>query len=126
MKKIVITSLAVLLLLPLLGAAQNAPKATADISFSFHAGDKVLPAGLYDFKADVAKSTIRVLNIKTNESIMVSVLTRISQREGNETLVVFDQVKDQYYLSEIHMPGVDGFHLQGAPGPHNHVTIKAK
>lgn len=126
MQKRIITSLVLLLLLPLFGSAQTGPRVVANISFEFHAGDKVMPAGTYEFKPDIAKSVVRLVNMKTNDTIMAQVLTRISQRSGNESLVVFDQVNTQYYLSEIHIPGIDGFHLTGAPGPHTHVTVKAK
>ena len=126
MRKSVLATLAVVLLSPILGLSQVSPRALAEIPFEFHAGTNVLPAGSYEFKPDVAGSVVRVVNTKSSETIMVPIVTRLSQRPGNEALVVFDRADNQYFLSEIHIPGMDGFHLAGAPGPHTHVTVKAK
>jgi len=126
MKQNVLLSLAIVLLFAFVGAAQGNQRVVIDVSYEFHAGSAVLPAGTYEIKPDTQKSVVRLLNTKTNESIMAPVVTRIAQRPGNEALVVFDQVGTQYYLSEVHIPGIDGFHLTGAPGPHTHVSLKAK
>ena len=52
------------------------------------------------------------------------VTSRLSDR-GNEALVVFDKEGELYYLSEIFMPGIDGFQVKGATGKHTHVKVKA-
>lgn len=109
------------------GAAQVVPTAvTADIAFEFHAAGKVLPAGTYEFKVDDKQDIVSVTNMKTKDTVTAPVLTRISARPGNEALVVFDKARDRYYLSELYVPGIDGIHFTGAPGPHAHVSVKAR
>jgi hypothetical protein len=127
MKRDRIAGVALLALIPYWGAAQVAPTAvTADITFEFHAAGKVLPAGTYEFKVDDKQDIVSVTNTKTKNAVTAPVLTRISARPGNEALVVFDKVRDRYYLSELHVPGIDGVQFTGAPGPHTHVSVKAR
>jgi len=127
MKKQAIAVISVLLLLPFLGMAQVSPLGVnAEISFSFSAGDKPMTAGGYDFKPAASLDSMTITNLKTRQRIMVMVTTRLSQREQNEASVVFDKVGDQYYLSEVYLPGMDGFAFKGAPGQHSHQTVKAK
>ena len=47
----------------------------------------------------------------------------LGQRPANESSVTFDKVGDAYYLAEVYISGSDGYHLQGAPGPHTHVKV---
>ena len=127
MQRRFVAVVAAVVLLPLLGVSQT-PSATvvADISFEFHAGKEVLPAGTYEFKPDAHGDVVSVMNVKAKNTILTPVLTRISQRPGNEAMVVFDKVGDQCYLSELHMPVADGFHFTGAPGHHTHVAVRSK
>ena len=81
---------------------------------------------LKQFKEGNTPKPITIRDNKTNESIIVMVLTRISARSGNAIDVVFDKVGTEYFLSEIQMPGVDGFVFQGAPDAHTHASIRAK
>lgn len=126
-QKRIVAVLAAVLLLPLLGASQGShTTAVADISFAFHAGKEVMPAGTYEFRPDAHGDVVSITNPKAKSTITVPVLTRISQRSENVALVVFDKMGDQCYLSELHIPGTDGFHFTGAPGPHAHVTVPGK
>jgi hypothetical protein len=127
MKRDRIAGVALLALIPFWGAAQLASMAVvADITFEFHAAGKVLPAGTYEFKVDDKLDMVSVTNTKTRNTVTAPVLTRISPRPGNEALVVFDKVQDRCYLSELYVPGIDGIHFTGAPGPHTHVSVKAR
>ncbi len=67
-----------------------------------------------------------VRNAKGGEAVFVPVLTRLGQRAGNETEVVFDLAANEHYLAEIHVPTVDGFAFNAASGKHTHVGVKAK
>jgi hypothetical protein len=126
-QKRIVAVLAAVLLLPLIGASQSSQTGViADITFAFHAGKEVMPAGTYEFRPDTHGDVVTISNLKAKNSIMTSVLTRISPRPENQALVVFDKMGDVCYLSELHIPGVDGFHFTGAPGPHTHVTIRTK
>jgi len=127
MKRNRIAGVELLALIPFWGAAQFAPiTVVAEITFEFHAAGKALPAGTYELKVDDRLDIVSLTNTKTRNTVMVPVLTRISPRPGDEALVVFDKVRDRYYLSELYAPGIDGIHFPGAPGPHTHVSVKAK
>jgi hypothetical protein len=127
MKRDLLAGFAMLVFVPFWGTVQVAPMAVlADITFEFHVGGRVLPAGTYEFKVDDKQDMVSVTNTKTRNTVVAPVLTRISQRSGNEAQVVFDKVQDRSYLSELYVPGIDGFHLTGAPGPHTHVSVKAR
>ncbi len=106
-------------------AQVNPRMVVANIDFDFHLGKEVLPAGTYNFNLGDKAGIMTVTNAKSGKSYMASILTRISQAPGDIDRVVFDKMGDQYYLSELHSPGTDGFHFTGAPGPHSHVSLKA-
>jgi hypothetical protein len=127
MKKYTLAMVVLLVFLPILGTAQiSPPGVTANIPFSFMVAGKSLPAGSYTFSENAATDTITVMSMTGKQSLTSSVLTRLAPRSGVESEVVFDVVGTDYYLSEIFMPGLDGFGLKGAPGKHNHTIIKGK
>ncbi len=97
---------------------------TLDIPFAFIAGSVTLPAGKYEIQGTSLEGEIRLTNLGTQDSVMAQVLTRISPRDTAE--VVFDRTADTSYLSEVYMPGLDGFLIQGAQVRHTHVGVKAK
>lgn len=106
--------------------AQGTPNLMADISFSFVAGTKTLPAGQYEFLPSNNELEMLVRNQKTGESTFVPVLTRLGPRSEGEAEVIFDLAGNQHYLSEVHVPGIDGFAFKAAPGKHTHVGVKAR
>ena len=126
MRKSVVIIAVALVSATFLGISQNLPKVVADIPFSFMAGEKTLPAGSYQFKEGNTPKQITIRDNKTNESIIVLVLTRISASSGKEVEIVFDKVGTEHYLSEIQMPGVDGYVFKGASDAHAHTSIRAK
>ena len=127
MKKYTLALLVFLVSLPILGTAQITPPGViADIPFSFMVAGKSLPAGSYSFSENAATDTITVMSMTGKQSLMPPILTRLSPRSGDEAQVVFDVVGTDHYLSEIFMPGLDGFGLKGAPAKHTHTIIKGK
>jgi hypothetical protein len=95
-----------------------------DVSFEFSVGGAKLPAGRYELGISrQSLDIITVANLDTGKSIAVNYLTRLGPRNIEKPELVFDKDGDQAYLSEIHIPNIDGFHLQGAPGKHSHVSI---
>jgi len=117
---------ALLAAFPLLLNAQTViPKVNAEISFDFQISGKVLPAGSYSFAAN-KDGVVTVTNLKSLQSFIATVLTRLADIPGSEAAVVFDKVGNTYYLSELHIPGIDGYHFTGAPGPHSHVRASGK
>ena len=100
---------------------------TADVPFEFLVDGKTYPAGSYEIllSANGANQVLLRGAEKAGDPSFIYVLTRISRVEGNDSFIVFDKVGERSYLSEIHVAGMDGFHLKGAPGPHTHVRVKA-
>jgi len=100
---------------------------TADIPFSFIAEGKTYPAGTYRFLENTAESAVTIQGVPPNkESGLALVATRLAARSTNASGVdiVFDVAGNDHYLSEIHMPHMDGFYFKSAPAKHTHVTIK--
>ena len=127
MRKQVVSLLTILAVVGSFSAfAQPDLTVTVDTSFSFAAGTKTLPAGEYKLRFSKDEKELIVRNAKTNETVFVPVLTRLQQRTGNETEVVFDVAGTEHYLAELHVPGIDGFAFKAAAGKHTHVGVKGK
>jgi hypothetical protein len=119
--------LAIILVAGLLGAvAQQGTRAVAEVPFSFIAAGKTLPAGTYQFNPGKIPNEIVIRNNKTSESMMVPVVTRLSPKPESEPVIVFDKVDNDHYFSELYLPGLDGYAVQGYKGEHTHVQLKAK
>jgi hypothetical protein len=99
---------------------------TADIPFSFIAEGKPYPAGTYQFSMNDAESTVMIHNLRSaQEDGWVSIVTRLAPRSQAEAAVVFDVVQNDHYLSEIHVPRMDGFYFKSAPAKHTHVMVRS-
>jgi hypothetical protein len=100
--------------------------AIAKVPFEFTAGENKLPAGQYEIQEEGPSSNVLIFrNVDTGKSTLAEYLTRLSQRQGDETTVVLDKIGDQYALTEIHPVGSDGYYLTGLKGKHTHVSIKS-
>jgi hypothetical protein len=101
--------------------------AVAKIPFEFTAGDTKLPAGQYEILEQGPDANVLILrNVDTAKSTVAEYMTRLAQRPGDETTVVFDKIGDRYALAEIHTAGSDGYYLVGLKGMHTHVTVKSQ
>ena len=110
-----------------LAYAVGFPPLIADIPHAFLIAGKELPAGQYEFREDPSNSeVVLVRNMSTGKEIIALSETRLAAREGDQYSVVFDVAGNKYYLSEIHLADMDGFHFKAATGKHTHVTAKAK
>jgi hypothetical protein len=126
MRRAAVPIMLLALAFPIFSIAQATPRlVVANITFDFYVGKELMPAGTYNFDLDQKPGLVLLSNAKNNKSLLATVLTRISQTPGEDTRVVFDKMGDNYYLSELHAPGTDGYHFVGAPGPHSHVSVKA-
>jgi hypothetical protein len=126
MKRIVATFLLGLACSALFAMAQVSPASVvAEIPFPFMIGDKTLSAGTYQFAMNLNLSSMMVTNTKGKEAAMAAVLTRLSPRSDKEASVVFDVVGNDHYMSEVYVPGHDGFQFKGAPDKHAHASVKA-
>lgn len=127
MKRQLVAVLTIIAVAGLLGAvAQEGPRAVADVPFSFIAAGKTFSPGTYQFNPGKLPNQIIIRNTKTSESWIVPVSTRLSPRQGEEPVIVFDKVENDHYFSELYLPGYDGYAAQGYKGEHTHVQLKAK
>jgi hypothetical protein len=87
-------------------------------------GMKTLPAGTYDLSQPSRE--LLVLRSPKGLVVEVPVMTRLAKPEAplTESRVVFDKYGDEYYISEVWIPGVDGFLVGAARDVHTHETVK--
>lgn len=111
------------------GQPMPGPSLKAKIDFPFTVGGKVLPAGQYDFVlASETAPAFRVTDEAKNSTLAL-ILTRISGSMHATPQVphlVFDKVGETYLLSEIWIPGQDGFLVLATKGEHEHRVVKTK
>jgi hypothetical protein len=122
MKKSTLVSWAVVFAFAIWGSLAYAEFMVANIQFPFKAAGTEFTAGKYRIEADLQSEQITLRKEGTGKAAFLPFTTRLSERE--EALVVFDKQGEQYYLSEIYMPGIDGFELKAATGKHTHVKVK--
>ena len=103
-----------------------------DVTFPFEVsastgvtGTKTLAAGRYD----IEQPTRELLVLRSAKGVMaeVPIITRLAKPSTPllEAKVVFDRFGDKYYISEVWIPGADGFYLGGTREVHTHETVKA-
>jgi hypothetical protein len=101
---------------------------SVNVPFSFIVKDKEMPAGRYEigpFGNDETKLAIRS-NLGGGQ-VLVPVIERLADIGAKEPKVVFDKMDDgKSYLSEVHIPGQDGFLVGIAKGKETHVTVSGK
>ncbi len=114
------------LLLAASGSAQMVQAVKAKIDFAFTAKGKVLPAGQYTLTYDAPTDTIRVVGSAKGAEVLMPVETRLAgamHTTPADSHVVFDKVGDKYFLSELWIPGNDGFLLYMTKGKHEHAVV---
>jgi hypothetical protein len=98
-----------------------------NIKFPFIVAGKTLPAGTYDIeKSPPDNVRIRAaLAPKTEAGVLALFITRIAGGETPMALhqIVFDRTGDQYYLSEVWLPGQDGYLVHATKGEHTHIRV---
>ena len=104
MKKVILM-MVVLSWALLAGAQYQKNVIKADIPFDFVVGSQVMPAGVYNFTWSAA----RKISIDPKEWSGSHGYALISELDifykGTETSVVFEQVGNRYFLTEIRHPG---------------------
>jgi hypothetical protein len=101
---------------------------SVNIPFSFIVKDMEMPAGRYEIRTE--GNDERTLAIRSKEGggqVLVQVIERLADTGAKEGTVVFDKMEDgKTYLSEVHVPGQDGFLVGIAKGRETHVTVTGK
>jgi hypothetical protein len=117
-----------LAVLPVVSAyGQQQTQVKADIPFQFTAGGKVYPAGEYTFTGGGGTQGEKFTILGPgNASGLVVVLTRTAggiHTTPEDAHVVFDVTGDTHTLSEIWIPGVDGYVLHVTKEKHTHKIV---
>ncbi len=93
-------------------------------SFPFRLGKIVHPAGRYTVAVNQNEAVLSLEPAKGAANV-APIQTRLAEPEpASEAKVVFDKVGDLYYLSEVWMPGYDGFLMSSTQQQHTHVKVK--
>lgn len=109
---------------PVVSYAQDV--AVVNIGFPFIVNGKTLPAGQYELKVNSDQTVFQLTAEPKDTGEFVSIITRLAAPEppSNDTRVTFDKVGDKYYLSEIWLPGEDGYLVYAAKEKHTHTIVK--
>ena len=98
---------------------------TFDATFAFRLGNQVHQSGHYSLTVNEDQ---RMLSIApaNGAANMALVQTRLAEPESplSGGHIVFDRVGDLYYLSEVWIPGYDGFLLHATKEAHSHAKVK--
>ncbi len=104
------------------GLAWAANKVEVTFRFDFIVNGQAMPAGNYVIQVEGERVTIK--GTAASAGIEVPVVTRLADRGLDKPKVFFDKTKDgKYYLSELQLPGMDGFLFKGATGEHIHEAL---
>ncbi len=126
--KITLATVLIVLLTTVLGFSQAVQTVRANVPFPFVVTGKTLPAGEYDFTRNVMGSVIKVspVNIKQGPALEALVLTRTAgaiHTTPGDSHIVFDKIGNTCYLSELWIPGMDGFVLYVTNMKHEHRSV---
>jgi hypothetical protein len=107
------------------GLAWAADTVSVNIPFSFIVKDKEMPAGHYLILPQGDDEPALLVRSEQGGGMVVApVIERLAETGAKEATVVFDKMPDgKAYLSEVHVPGTDGFLVGVAKGRETHVTV---
>lgn len=123
--KRILAIIAVVAMVVLSGYAQDTIM-KVKVPFGFIAGQKMLSAGNYEFRATSDRSSINIRNLDTGAVTDVLVMTRLAQDPiaSDRAKLTFDEVGGKAHLEAI-WPGVeDGYLLGVTKEKHTHRTVK--
>jgi hypothetical protein len=105
-----------------LGSASAQPDAQVNIGFAFLAGGRAMPAGTYTVQ--VPASGPITLRAADGKAMMLPVITRLGRHDRDaEPELVFDRIQGELRLSEVWLPGQDGYLLLGTKEMHDHTVV---
>jgi hypothetical protein len=96
--------------------AWAAGSVVVDVPFAFMAKDTEMPAGRYEIRPEGDMTRLVIRSTSGSGAAMVPVIERLADTGAKEPKVVFDKVEGKRTLSELHMPGMDGFLVGIAKG----------
>lgn len=105
-------------------AVAQAPPVRVTIGFPFLAGGKSMPAGTYQIDVKGWDGPIVLRGDAKNSEAILSVMTRLGRHDNDRELeLVFDKLGTLVHLSEVWIPGEDGYMLLGSKERHDHVVL---
>lgn len=123
-KRLVPGASLLVLVLGLVAVYAQKPHATVQIPFAFTAAGTELPAGTYRVSTDTSNANLLVLrNLSGGASATIPVITRLSASDSPKPQVVFDKVGDKRVMSEVYIPGIDGYQVAGTKSAHSHQKV---
>ena len=121
-RRVIATAMACAVAFVMSGAMARAQTYSAEISFPFVAAGKEMPAGKYS--VDVTASLQLQLTGPAGERVFMPVITLLGRHDRDaDAEFVFDKTEGKTLLSEVWMPGKDGFLLVATKGPHTHAVV---
>jgi hypothetical protein len=108
--------------------AQAIPQ-RVNVPFKFNLNDKAFPAAMYYVRYEPSGESVEFLGQGRNVLSRAHVITRLAPSPGAKSSgsvrLVFDQVGEERFLSEVWIPGADGFLLRATSERHKHATVDA-
>ena len=108
--------------------AEDPGSLRVNIPFKFYFDTTELGPGEYLISNSTTRSpfiTLRaVKETKTHQAVIVTRLAGSGSQPRSPKLV-FDTVGENKYISEVWLPGKDGFLVRGTPEEHKHQTLSA-
>jgi hypothetical protein len=121
-RHVFVTAMALAVAFVMSGALAYAQGISAEIAFPFVAGGKALPAGKYG--VEVTANFQLQLTGPAGERVFMPVITMLGRHDKDtDAELVFDKLDGKAVLSEVWMPGKDGFLLVATKGPHSHAVV---
>ncbi len=125
MKRALVLAAAVIALVGLVSVyAQDV--ALMNMPFKFTVGKTVMQPGKYRVTVSVDESMV-TMTPERGQAAMVAAITRLGQHaKMNDATLIFDRVGEDYTLSEVWLPGQDGYLVHDTKTPHKHHIVKAE
>jgi hypothetical protein len=109
--------------------AQSVPQ-RVNVPFKFNLMDKAYQPAMYYFRYDGSAEQVELLSRDKSLLTRVRVVTRLAPTPGakndGHVRLVFDQVGEERYLSEVWMPGIDGLLVRATSERHKHESVEGQ
>ena len=101
-------------------------KEIGDVPFAFTASGKAFAAGEYALSVNQEEGVVTLQSrVAKEDGVILPVQTRVSEpRSLAEPEIVFDKLNRQYIVSELLVPGEDGYLLLVTKARHTHELLK--
>jgi hypothetical protein len=128
MKRFTFVVAAVLAVLVCTGATASAQATAANsavmrVDFPFVVKGEAMTAGAYLFQLEKDQLLVRS-QTGAGQGAMIPVLTRLGRHDRDaDAEIVFDKVGGKFLLSEVWIPGQDGYLLLATMEQHDHAVL---